>query len=316
VEGQFVMSAPSAKVIADSIADGVRLTTMEVTMHRFVLAEFNTHRQFSRNSASSRAIPFAKQVAKVMDDPAIPLVWASEKKGMQGGEEVSPVAQANSEAVWLTARTTAVSYATRLHDWGVHKSITNRLLEPFMWHKVIVSSTEWDNFFDQRCSPLAQPEIRAAADAMALAMAASQPRELTYGQMHAPFVPSSKMAEVMNGCPEEYLSIAIRDLRMAVSAARCARVSYLTHDGKVDVGADMELFTKLVTADPPHWSPLEHVAFVTAGPPYTDVPGNFGSPWLQLRHIIAGAESSPGRKYADEFSVGWTSEGYVPRVGD
>lgn len=80
------MTQPSAKIIADSISpDGVRLTTMEVVMHRFVLAEFNTHRVFSRNSASSRAIPYDKIRSRVLNDVAFPVEWASEQRGMQGG---------------------------------------------------------------------------------------------------------------------------------------------------------------------------------------------------------------------------------------
>lgn len=264
-----------AKVIADSVSpEGHRLTTMEVRFHRFVLAEFNTHRVFSRNSASSRAIPFAKQVERVMTDPAVPVVWASEQRGMQGGDELSEDTRRVASNQWLIARDAAVSNAKELDRFGVHKSIVNRLLEPFMWHTVIVSATEWDGFWAQRCSPLAQPEIRVAAEAMCVAYYGSTPDKLEYGEWHLPYVST-----------HEYLSLDIETVRR-ISVARCARVSYLTHDGKRDIQADLDLYNKLVTADPMHASPLEHVATPSEWDDcLTPEPGNFTG-WLQLRHFV------------------------------
>ena len=159
------MTSPNAKVILDSISpEGDRLTTMEVVMHRFVLSEFNTHRSFSRNSASSRAIPTRKQMARVETETAFPVSWPCEQPGMQGGEELDGNLGDAASTVWRNAMQDAVRHATALAEIGVHKSVVNRLLEPFMWHTVIVSSTEWENFFGLRCNSLAQPEIRVAAD--------------------------------------------------------------------------------------------------------------------------------------------------------
>src|ERR1700722_3009673 len=176
-------SKPSARVILDSISSaGHRLTTVETVMHRYVLAEFNTHRVFSRNSASSRAIPVKKQLNRVREDPAMPISWPKDQSGMQGGEELDPTKgldgmyEGSPHAVWLEARDAATDYAEKLSLLGVHKSVTNRLLEPFMWHTVIVTSSEWENFFALRCNPLAQPEIRAAADAMCEAISNSIPK--------------------------------------------------------------------------------------------------------------------------------------------
>lgn len=261
----------SAKVICDSVSDdGHRLTTLEVTMHRFVLAEFNTHRVFSRNSASSRAIPVRKIIDRVLTDPAVPLSWPSEKSGMQGGEPLSGDHAQAAEEMWLSARDEAVAAARRLMDLGVHKSIANRLLEPFMWHTVIVSATNWDNFWGLRLSPLAQREISAAAFAMKSAYDKSQPQPLTQGEWHLPYLRPD----------ERDMSL---DVKMKVSAARCARVSYLTHDGIRDVAKDLELYDRLTTTTPPHASPLEHVA--TPCPPCDDHChlGNFTG-WDQLRH--------------------------------
>lgn len=241
-----------AKIIADSISEqGHRVTTMEVRFHRFVLAEMNTHRVFSRNSASSRAIPVQKQLDMLRDNPAIPVSWPAEKSGMQGGEELDIRSREYAEGLWQTALDDALFHAQRLTNDDVHKSVTNRLLEPFMWHTVVVTATEWGNFFEQRCSPLAQPEIRVAAEMMRDALEASEPDTVFDTQWHLPYVSVSDWSEKRD--------LTIADM-VKVSAARCARVSYLTHDGKRDLDKDLELYDRLVSAQPAHFSPLEHVA--------------------------------------------------------
>lgn len=278
--------SPSAKVILDSISsDGVRLTTMEVTFHRFVLAEFNTHRVFSRNSASSRAIPVAKMLARVEEDPAWPLSWPEEQKGMQGGGPLSFELQAGAFEVWDHARKSAIASAKNLVEIGLHKSVVNRLLEPFLWHTVIVSSTEWQNFFAQRCSPLAQPEIKAVADLMKAAYAESSPTLVKDGGWHTPYIQDDEL----DWSPEK---------KQMVSAARCARVSYLTHDGVRDPQEDLELFNRLVRADPGHWSPLEHVATPEDGRRWS-ARGNF-TKWAQLRHAFEPPLISAEMKAFDE----------------
>jgi hypothetical protein len=278
-----------AKVIADSYYDpwddlstGLplkRLTTFEVEMNRFMLPEFNTHRLFSRSSASSRAIPFAKQVDRVMNDIAMPAVWAAEQKGMQGGDEIEDTAEA--ERLWKAARGLAVTQATRLAELGVHKSIVNRLLEPFMWHKVIVTSDRWENFFRQRCSPLAQPEIRLVAEAMQTALLESRPRKLSLEQWHLPYIDAETIEWAWLHADHD--EVRVLDFLKQISVARCARVSYLTHDGVRDPQVDLGLYEKLVTADPPHWAPLEHVATPTPEGQYSG--GNFRS-FTQLRSFV------------------------------
>lgn len=239
---------PSTRVVADSVSPaGHRLTTFEVVMHRFVLAEFNTHRVFSRNSASSRAIPLAKQVQRVADNPAVPVKWPAEQPGMQGGDEIADVTAARERWVW--ARQHAALAAQMLGKMGVHKSIANRLLEPFMWHTVVVTATAWENFFGLRCNPMAQPEIRVAAEAMKAAYDASIPREIGLNEWHLPFMDD-----------EEIDSLGSALDRVKVSSARCARVSYLTHDGVRNMEKDIQLYERLTTAEPMHASPLEHVA--------------------------------------------------------
>jgi hypothetical protein len=212
-------------------------------MHRFVLAEYNTHRVFSRNSASSRAIPFSKQVARVENDLAYPVSWPQEQKGMQGGAELDAWATEEARDLWREAAGAAVAYATELADLGVHKSVINRLLEPFMWHTVITTATEWDNFWELRCNPAAQPEMRAAAEAMRVAYEESKPRTLAYGEWHLPFVTGADYdwLEIQQLYGDSALEVAKQ-----CSVARCARVSYLTHDtGKVDITKDIALTKRL-----------------------------------------------------------------------
>lgn len=239
---------PGAKIIADSITEqGHRLTSYELTIHRYILAEMNTHRVFSRSSASSRAIPVSKQIARIQEHPAVPVVFPAEQAGMQGGNELSPELAAEAREVWIEAAEDAVLFAERMVDIGVHKSVTNRLLEPFMWHTVIVTATAYQNFFDLRANPLAQPEFRVVAELMKAAYEASTPSPVALGEWHMPYMDADEASELGRAAP-------------MVSAARCARVSYLTHDGLRDFEKDLDLYKKLITARPMHSAPLEHVA--------------------------------------------------------
>ena len=290
-----------AEVIADSISPaGDRLTTMVVEFPRFVLAEYNTHRKFSRNSASSRAIPVSKTLNTVREAPVLPVEWPREQPGMQGGLDLDNVDQSLAENFWLNTHKAVVNEVDRyletlksvypnltektLKEHTLHKSVVNRVLEPWMMHTVIVSSTEWDNFFEQRCSPQAQPEIRVPAEMMRDALNNSTPDGLGRGMFHLPFVDY-----------ETYESIHIKydpgvDLvkyLIAVSVARCARVSYLNHEGVRSIEDDIKLFNRLMSAEPKHFSPGEHVATPASrnfsGEAQSTL-GNFDG-WEQVRHI-------------------------------
>lgn len=263
--------AYSARILADSTSPaGVRITTLEVTFPRMVLAEFNTHRMFSRNSASSRAIPVAKLIERVLDDPAMPVWWGKYQKGMSAAVEMSPKEQRKAKKQWLKARDNAVKSARKLlnKERGLHKQITNRLLEPWMWQTVIVTATDWSNFFALRCDENAQPEIRFIAEMMQSVMSTHPPTPLDYGQWHLPLV-----REEDRGLDDETLR--------KVSTGRCARVSYLTHDGRRDIQADVDLHDSLITNG--HMSPCEHQATPTRE--YDAYSGNFRG-WLQYRKTI------------------------------
>lgn len=271
----------SAKVLKDSISDaGHRLTTFEVTFPRIVLAEFNTHRVFSRNSASSRAIPVSKMLARVMEDPFVPTYWGKNQKGMQAAEELSPGAQALAQGEWLRARDNAVTSVKCLQapDVDLHKQIANRLLEPWLWHTVIVTATEWANFFALRDNKMAQPEIATPARMMRQLYETNTPTK-PYGGWHLPLVFEEDEREALRLFGSKDIEMLIK-----ISCGRCARVSYLTHDGKRDLTEDIALYDRLLVSG--HMSPLEHAARprVQLEPA---VCGNFTG-WIQYRKTIRG----------------------------
>lgn len=312
----------AAKVLADSRSPaGHRLTTLEATFPRFVLAEFNTHRVFSRNSASSRAIPIVKQLRRVLAEPYVPIEFGSNQPGMQAGPPLTDEKRDAAEAEWLRARDDAVRHVLGLvagpdafppdsdleevlqqveeairdrsqsAAWlNVHKQVANRLLEPFMWHTVIVTATEWDNFWNLRCHPDAQPEIRLVAEVMRRAMEASEPAQLSEDDWHLPLVRPEDRDQVES----------IEDL-IKVSAGRCARVSYLTHVGKRDLEADIQLHDRLLESG--HMSPLEHPArpLAAAALAESEWSANFRG-WFSYRKTIAGEDNPLGPKLPDTAS--------------
>ncbi len=261
--------AIQAKVIADSISPaGVRLVTLQLQFHRFILSEFNTHRVFSRNASSSRAIPVEKIIKQVRENPAIPIHWGKNQRGMQATEELSDEQEAAALAAWLEARDHAVESAQKLVGIGLHKQVVNRLLEPWQWAHDVVTSTEWDNFFSLRVHKDAQPEMETLAVKMRAAMEASTPILRMEDDWHLPYI-----------LAEERLGLSLAQ-QIRSSVARCARVSYMNHDGtEPDVAKDSELYERLALHVPPHMSPLEHQAT-----PGNNRTGNF-SGWRQWRKM-------------------------------
>lgn len=273
---------PYAKVICDSIApNGARLTTLEVRLHRFVLAELNTHKLFSRSSASSRAIPIQKRIDEVRDHIAAPLYWGKNQKGMQADVEMSDEEKLQGMEVWEDARDAMIFYAKRLMKLGCHKQVANRLLEPFSWHTVVISSTEWDNFFWQRVSKLAQPEIMVPAKMMMEAREASKPVDLLYGKYHLPYM----TADDKNAIDDLIDQADSREKMAMVSVGRSARTSYGTQADTREIEADLALYERLRTANPPHMAPFEHVARPKRKGEKRY--GNFFG-WMQLRRDVFG----------------------------
>ncbi len=272
----------SAIVVADSISpQGIRLTTMQITLHRYVLAEFNTHRQFSRNFRSSRAVPVAKLLREVRENPAEPVAWLRNKPGMQGTDPMTLEEEAFAQACWRKAAVDAAFHAERLATLGLHKQWANRGLEPYLYVHGVVTSTEWANFLALRRHPDAQPEMKVLADAMWEAREASTPTSLVPGEWHLPYVYLARDAELLLTRPKgdstswgEWFGGLLRK----ISVARCARVSYLTHEGKTpNVEEDLKLYDRLVGSVPLHASPAEHQATPDEMPEYP------GDAWLHSR---------------------------------
>lgn len=243
----------SAKIIADSWNGKTRLTTVEAKFHRFILPEVLTHRVFSRNTSSSRAIPLKLQIERILEDPAYPIFWGKNQPGMSAYTQIDDVMLA--EELWIDSMNKAICIAAQLNeDCKLHKQLASRLIEPYMWTTMIISSTEWDNFFKLRhpgqdtINPQfpAQPEIQQLAIEIGKAMESSDPVFLKPGEWHLPYI---------DGDDRDNLSM---NNQIKVSAGRCARVSYLTHDGVRDAQKDLELADKLASNN--HMSPLEHQA--------------------------------------------------------
>ena len=246
------MFQPQAEIIADSInLTGDRLTTFVLTYHRMIHSEFMTHRMLSKNSSSSRAIPVEKMIKLVESQEVFPLHWGKNQKGMSAQTEVTEDEMKAASQVWQQARLDAIGHARRLVEIGIHKQVINRLLEPFSTITVICSGTEYQNFFEQRCHPDAQPEIQVLARKMKIAYESSQPKQLAVGEWHLPLIKQDDIDEI---------SDANKLIKVAVG--RCARVSYLNHDGIRSLGDDVQLHDRLLTSKPAHLSPFEHVASV------------------------------------------------------
>jgi thymidylate synthase ThyX len=273
----------TARIIADSTGPSApRLTTFELRYPRFIHAEVMTHRVFSRNASSSRAIPVKKLIEDVLTDPAMPIHWGKNQKGMQAEHELSPEEIKKAKYRWLEARDEACFVARDLDELGAHKQIVNRILEPFSHITVTVTATEWANFFALRCHPDAQPEIRALADCMWDAMQASVPAHLGYGQWHLPYVRQEEKQDTR---------LATHDL-IKMSVARCARTSYLTHDKQEPkIEQDLDLYYRLVGSEPLHASPAEHQAcpdFWDATAKVWRAPEQHGNlvGWIQYRKTL------------------------------
>ena len=285
----------SAKVIKDSISpDGVRITTLELEYPRMVHSELMTHRVFSRNSASSRAIPVSKVIELVESNPAMPVHWGKNQAGMQAKEELDDLNKEAVRQLWLEAAKQAVSIAKVMADIGAHKQVVNRILEPFQHMKVVVTSTEWANWDWLRDHPDADPTIHALAKEMKRVRNESTPEELSYGEWHLPYVTSerSKVYAERNYFDEHGEPITLEQARM-ISASCCAQTSYRKQDGSLEKAED--IFKKLIESEPCHASPVEHQATPISadwgsGVTHEDWQGqqwsaNFRG-WVQFRQLI------------------------------
>ncbi|WNL50675.1 thymidylate synthase [Ruegeria phage RpAliso] len=303
IEAKIIAHSRSCYHASEHLGPVPDLITFQLRYPRFIHAEVMTHRLFSRNASSSRAIPVKRMIQDVIDDPAMPIHWGKNQRGMQAEHEHDagvpipfPVHATGLSVVWedclhtpkgawLHARDNAVKVAKSFDAAGYHKQVVNRILEPFTHINVIVTASGFDNFFWLRRHPDAQPEIKALADAMWDALQASTPKVLYPGEWHLPYVTD-----------EDRANYGLSDL-IRVSVARCARVSYMTHDGrKPDFEEDRALYERLVGGEPLHASPAEHQAMIdtpswgehTAFWDNASKSGNFAPGYIQYRKTLPG----------------------------
>lgn len=242
----------SAKIIAHSksAVNGKEIVTFELVYPRFIHSEVMTHRLFSRNAASSRAIPVAKMIEQVSNSPAVPCHWGKNQPGMQAKEELSGDELYDVKQYWDFAAEKAANYADLMNKKGAHKQIVNRILEPFQMMKTVLTATEFDNFFWLRKHPDAQPEIKRLAEVMWDALQESDPVQLSPGDWHVPYFEGG--GYWLQGC-----GVPLEDA-LSISASCCAQVSYRVLDDSLEKARD--IYKRLVESKPVHASPFEHQA--------------------------------------------------------
>lgn len=283
-------------VLAHSINEiGVVFITYEIEYPRLILAELNTHRMESKNSFSSRAVPFEKMLAQLTGQP---VRFGANQAGMQDkGEDFSgaveifkftpdkkkkrfaqvnldftlDIVEATPVEAWEEAKNYAIAFASAFKEAGYHKQVYNRLLEPFQMMKTVISGTEWENFFWLRDDDAADPTLRELAHCMKEAESQSTPVPLKAGQWHLPYVDT-----VIDGDVQRYFLMLndgeVQEISLneavKVSCARCAAVSYRNEGYGLE--KSIELYDRLVGSDKKHASALEHCA-TPMKPPYIAV---------------------------------------------
>ena len=288
----------SARIDTDSVNEsGDRIVTWVLKYHRYVHADLMTHRVFSRNGASSRAIPISQMLRAVIGNPATPIIWGGNGKGMQAHGELGRVRRHLCHKLWRAARWPAVITVWTLSKLGLHKQWSNRMLEPWLFMTVVMTTTEHENFLDLRDSEFAQPEIAELARQMRRELSWSAPQKLHAGEWHIPMLTPEERSKLLTAYTFLRAEIAAyRDLPawlaqplfkgpvdelgaefVKIATARCARISYIRHDMIKPIEEDVKMHDRLASSR--HWSPFEHCACAS---PKGGWIGNFHG-WAQYR---------------------------------
>jgi hypothetical protein len=292
----------SAKIIADSINPrGVRITTYELIYPRIIHGEFMTHRQFSRNAASSRAIPVKAMLDLIEKDPAMPVHWGMNQPGMQAEKELDENTKEAVKALWLEAARQAVSIARVMDDMKVHKQVVNRITEPFQHMRTVMTTTEKANWYWLRDHKDADPTIAALAYAMKVAEEASEPEYLEIGQWHVPYVKTEiwynrdfTPKSLQSYYDENGVEITLEQA-LKISASCCAQSSFRKAETSLEKAENV--FSRLIESEPVHASPVEHQAmcfddryYWPDGVTHRDKEGVYWSgnfrDWIQYRQLI------------------------------
>lgn len=277
--GRISVTVIRAKAICCSRAaeTGKEIATLELVYPRYVHAEFMTHRVFSRNASSSRAIPMKKMHASIIDTPALPVSWTLNEPGMQGYNTADADTIAKAKAIIAEHRIHSIKTAEALAELGLHKQIFNRYTEAHQHIRVVVTSSTWSNFLMLRSHETAEPHMQLLAASVENALAVADYQTLKRGEWHLPYFDQEefdqtldKAPDLLDKIPPAFKSVyppyageraKIMALKIAISAARCARVSYNNFEGvRSSAMDDIQLFLKLVGSQPIHASPVEHQA--------------------------------------------------------
>jgi hypothetical protein len=297
------------------------IITIHARSPRIIHGEIMTHRVFSRNARSSRAVPVATMLKEIRETPFVPWHWGKNQKGMQAGEDHNEeidsfgwghnqFTEQTRSSAWLIARDNAVMAAQAFANAGYHKQIVNRLIEPFSWIDTLITSTSWANFFHLRDHDMAEPHFHDLAVLVKEAIAGAELQTLEPGQWHLPYVDyndTDPIREFLHSslgrppAPEEY-----QESYKKLSVARCARISYKPFDGDGSIEKELERYEMLVGSSPLHASPAEHQATpdkLLNRTIYSDegdwigndhewespqLAGNLGPGWIQFRKTLAG----------------------------
>jgi thymidylate synthase ThyX len=284
-----------------------RLTTFKTNFHKFILAERNTHRSFSRSDRSSRAVPTLNLIEEVKQDPAMPVEFRRAQKGMSGGELLTGAALEIAQIGWREAAAAASAYCKGAYERGEAKETTNRYIDTFVYTHSVMTSCEPGllNFFGLRLDKGAQPEIRVLAEKMWAAWNESKPKQLNPGQWHLPFIDQQTVDEaavhyaLLDEERQSGLRLMFSDpltrLLIMISAARCGRTSYNSFETnrRSIIEEDLRLYDRFAASAPLHLGPLEHQAipdvFHREDAPYRwenpELHGNLPG-WRQWRKYI------------------------------
>ena len=276
----------SAKVVCDSKYRDTRLITLEVEMHRFILPEANTHKSLSRNYQSSRAIPILRQLEQIANDPAMPVYYGKDQAGMVAGEELEGRDLELVKMIILGMRDACLNGVKQLHKLGLHKQVSNRYVEPWMWTKGVITATHKDfkEMFKLRRHFAAQPEIKALFDVIYKAIDDSEPVRLKPGEWHLPYFREGYWKHCATP-----IYISLEDA-VKISASSVAQVSYRKLDDSLEKATKVYDMLNLPVNgvypdDPPHFSPTEHIA--KAGDCDVQLSGNFHTDdFIQYRKVL------------------------------
>lgn len=280
----------NSEIVCDSINPcGVRIVTQKLTYPRIVHSEFLTHRVFSKNASSSRAVPAKRMINNVVSNPFIPIEFQKAHSGMQGSENMIGSEKEDAIALWLESRDVAIIQAYKMLEAGITKQLINRILEPYQYYQVLMTSTEFDNFFELRDHEAAEIHIQALARTMQESMNLSIPKELEVGEWHIPYGDNMSYHELYNIVSDNgrWSFFAepveeIQELKLKIATARCARISYETlgDEPNIDYKADLKLYNTLLESK--HFSPFEHCALAQEDNKFYK---NFKG-WKQFREVL------------------------------